>query len=152
MYHTSINISRSIAEKLKETAEKYNISRRKLITMIFLYCHDNLDFDQFVSGLTKYQRLAPGDGWKCLRVDFDDSQCDIYFLYRNKFRISLSKLLAVGFVLFFDRVLKDLNFNNEIKKEDFLNLLISYTVIKFLLISFVKDALKFFKKSEKNKT
>ncbi|MBN1499769.1 MAG: hypothetical protein JW982_06435 [Spirochaetes bacterium] len=146
MHRTSLNVSISIHDKIKETSEKYCISRRKLILMIFTYCHDNLDFDKFIFGLTKYQKIAPGEKWKCLRVDFDDTQCDIYFFYRNRFRISLSKLLAVGFVLFFDRILEKLNQSIKLKKEDFSVLLNSYTEIKALLTNFVKDAFKFFKK------
>ncbi|MBN1498759.1 MAG: hypothetical protein JW982_01265 [Spirochaetes bacterium] len=152
MHHTSINISLLIMTKLKETSEKYCISRRKLVSMILYSCHENFNFDVFSSGLTNYQKIAPGDEWKCMRIDFDDTQCDIYFFYRNRFRISLSKLIAVGFILFFDKILKILNKDNEVNKKDFLNFLNSYTKAKCFLIDFVKDAFKFFIQQTENKT
>ncbi len=145
MNKTSLNVSLKMSEKLTDISKKFNISKKQLVAMIFQYCHDNLNFNIQVTGcLTSYQKKAPGDKWKCLRVDFSETECDVYFLYRNLFRISLSKLLAVGFVLFFDMIVAELNGDSDDEKNAVEEIINSYTEIKQLLYNFTCDSFKYF--------
>ncbi len=102
--------------------------------------------------LTGYQKKVPGNKWKCLRVDLDDTQCDVYLFYRNNFRISLSKLLSVGFVLFFDRIIEELAGDSDEQKEDLVWFLYTYTEIQALLWNVVTDSFKYFDLPAEKKT
>ncbi len=150
MHKTSLNISSKMNTRLNEASEQFKISKRMLVAKIFKLCHRNLDFNILVTGeLTGYQKKSPGDKWKCLRVDFSDTECDVYVEYRKMFRISLSKLLAVGFFLFFDQIINELNNNSMNEKVEVAEILNTYTDIKRLLYNSIKDALKFFILPEK---
>ncbi|MBN1499430.1 MAG: hypothetical protein JW982_04715 [Spirochaetes bacterium] len=145
MNRTSLNVSGYVFDEMKEVCLKFNISRKDIIKRIFTLCHNNFDFVKGEYGkLTAYQKKAPGDSWKCMRVDFDELQCDLYFLYRNRFRISLSKLLAVGFVLFFDQIVNELSEKSDNSDQIKKDILDTYTVIKQLLYFLVKDSFIYF--------
>ncbi len=145
MHQTSLNVSQKLDGRLTEISAKFKISKRQLVGKIFMYCHHHLNFNILITGrLTGYQKKTKGDKWKCLRVDFSDAECDVYFEYRKMFRISLSKLLAVGFFLFFDLIVAELSGESKDTNEpidDFLN---SYTEIKQLLYDSIKDILAYF--------
>ncbi|MBN1499925.1 MAG: hypothetical protein JW982_07215 [Spirochaetes bacterium] len=143
MHKTSLNISGRISNELGQASLRFGISRRKLIISIFMYCHRYFDFEKFQYGLTKYQKKVPEDVWKCFRIDLDDTCCDVYFFYRNRFRISLSRLLAVGFTLFFDQIIRDLKERCE-NTGDLKNVINSYTELKLILMNFLKDSFKYF--------
>ncbi len=153
MHKTSLNVSRNLNARLNEVSEKFNISKRMLVRKIFMYCHAHLDFSLLVTGeLIAYQRKVPGDKWKCLRVDFSDTECDVYFEYKKMFRISLSKLLAVGFVLFFDLIIAELSGASEDKISDAEWILNTYTETKQILYAFVEDTFKYFNLKPKKET
>ncbi|MBN1501565.1 MAG: hypothetical protein JW982_15505 [Spirochaetes bacterium] len=145
MNRTSLNISSNILNKLNETSITFKISKKHLILKIFEYCHGNFNYNNFEYGkLTGYQKISTDDSWNCFRIDFDDTQCDVLFFYKNQYRISLSKLLALGFVLFFDKIIEELsrNFKNQIDMVSFLN---SYTRIKKILWNSLHDSFKYFR-------
>ncbi len=145
MHRTSLNVNGRINVRLDEVSEKFNISKKQLVAKIFMYCHRNLNFNIMVTGeLTGYQKKIPGDKWKCLRVDFSDAECDVYFEYKKMFRISLSKLFAVGFVLFFDLIINELSGNSDAEEKENVDILNSYTETKQIMIDFVKDLFRFF--------
>ncbi len=144
MKKTSFNVSRNIFIKLDDVSKRFNISKRKLVVKIFFYCHNCMNFDKVAGGLSVYQKKVPGDKWKCLRVDFEDIDCDLYLLYRYRFRISLSKLLAVGFVLFFDQIINELSEKSDLEFQDIDQLLNSYTEIRQILYAYVEDSFKYF--------
>lgn len=145
MNATSMNVSQKIYLQLSDASRTYKISKRELVSKIFLCCHENLNFDLFELGvLTKYQVLADGDSWKCLRIDFNETQADVFLFYRNRFRISLSKLFSVAFVLFFDKIIKELSSDLEVGMEIVECFLNSYTEIKMYLYNYIEDALKYF--------
>lgn len=142
MNPTSLNMSLSIFNEIHQAGIKFNISKKDIIYLIFRYCHNNFNFNNFQYGkLTAYQKKLPDDSWKCFRIDFTETQCDVYFLHRNNYRISLSKLLAVGFYLFFDKILSELSQNEKTTKIEFSN---SYTDLKRKLLPFVKNSFKYF--------
>ncbi|MBN1499150.1 MAG: hypothetical protein JW982_03265 [Spirochaetes bacterium] len=150
MHRTSLNVSNFMITQLNFISKKYKIDKKTLIARIFSYCHNNLNFEQYVGGLTRYQKLAAGDTWKCLRMDFSDMQCDIYFFYRNKFRISLSRLLAAGFFLFFDQIIDDLNKEVKIEIETLTFILNSYTDLKSILKHYLSETFKHFNLKQEN--
>ncbi len=145
MHKTSLNVSMKMNGQLDKISDEFRISKKRLVARIFRYCHENLDFSILVTGkLSGYQKKCPGDKWKCLRVDFSDTECDVYFEYRKIFRISLSKLLAIGFFLFFDQIVAELSGDSDEKKETIKQILYNYTEIKRLLYKSIQDSLKFF--------
>lgn len=153
MHPTSLNVSVKIFNQISNTSKKTGISKRKIISKIFLYCHNNINFNfQEIGKLTGYQKKSDDDSWKCMRIDFTDTQCDVYLFYRNHFRISLSKLFAVGFFLFFDEVIKELSEEIKMDCEVLKSCLHSYTEIKSILYNSIKNVLKYFENNDKNKT
>ncbi len=152
MHKTSLNINKKLYLKLAAASKKFNVSKKYLIIRIFHYCHENLNFNKQITGcLTGYQKKMPGDKWKCLRIDFNDTQCDIYLLYRNMFRISLSKLLAVGFFLFFDQIIEELSGKSD-TEEAAKEIMISYTELKQKYKYMFKDVFKYFNLPSEKKT
>ncbi len=147
-HSTSLNSSKMIKSDIERISSELGITRSKLIKEILWYCLDNLDFAFFLSGLARYQKKYEESNWKCIRLDLNELECDLFLLCRFKFRISVSKLLAVGFVLFIEDVINKLSGNEEKKA----NVSSSYTETVAFFKEKVKDEFYYFVKTKKNTT
>ncbi len=141
MNATSVNMDAGMHYELKKICNEYGISMKQLITLILKYIRKNLNKFSHAYNLTRYQKRIKGRKWKCVRINFSENECKNNFFSRFKYRISLSKLLAVGFVLFIDEIIENLKNN---KKENTENCNF-YTSIPRYFIESVSDEFKYFK-------
>lgn len=121
MYKTSVNLCNEIFLMMNVVKNKYGISKSDLIRKILFLCNKNLNSNKQISGLSRYQP-ASESGWKCFQIAFSKDECDDVFLSKFKYRISLSKLIFIGFYLFIDDILDDL----EKEKENVFEVINSY--------------------------
>ncbi|MBN1499719.1 MAG: hypothetical protein JW982_06180 [Spirochaetes bacterium] len=114
MYHTSLNINRAIYKIIAESAEKYNVSIcyiiRKLISKMLV----NFDFALKQKTLTEYQCKYPECIYKRFHITFSENEIEANFKARLDYKISVSKILILGFILFFHEIIKELDGNEKI--------------------------------------
>ncbi len=126
MLSTSINVKKDFMSELREISEKYHISISELIKRILHHVYRHLNKKIIINELTHYQKKDRKKRWKCFRIDFSENECTLNFKVRCKYRISLSKLLFVGFILFIEDVIAEIASSNNESDDKILN---SYTAI-----------------------
>ncbi len=147
LFSTSMNIDSTLMEQLDEICKQYGISRSDLIKLILKCVCKKYQVLKSATGLTRYQKQQKGHKWKCVRIDFSEEECALFFQTRFKYRVSVSKLLFIGFVLFLDEILEELNGNDK-EKSPISN---SYTLERLDLLPYMYEEVIFFGKIEENK-
>ncbi|MBN1501232.1 MAG: hypothetical protein JW982_13820 [Spirochaetes bacterium] len=140
MNKTSLNINSELFAQLYDICLEYKLSVPELIKKILRYVYVNYNYSRDSMGLTRYQKRISGTSWKCVNVKFSEQECKYNFFCRFKFRISLSKALFIGFVLFIDDILKSLSTD----KEKTIN---SYSIFIEIYKNYFSKEIELFKKS-----
>ncbi len=104
MFSTTLNINRELFDLLDKISRELNISRAALIRELLKYTCKEMQYYKRMVGLTRYQKKAGKRGWKCFHIEFSEAECRLFFSCRFMYRISVSKLLLIGFVLFINDV------------------------------------------------
>lgn len=143
--NTSINLHQTIIDEIAVISEEANISKSEIVRML-IWKIKKINFQKFVRGnLIEYQvkyKIIDSEG--CLisaygKMHFSQSSdlCDYSKFLRYNYRISLSKLVAISFSLFWQEILNEL-FESEEKeldsyeqKDEYLNQLIEYFEERF---------------------
>ncbi|MBN1501272.1 MAG: hypothetical protein JW982_14025 [Spirochaetes bacterium] len=118
MYSTTLNIRQDVYKQLKQLSLEYEISVTYLIQKILKQTGKNLKVEFKRTESTHYQDKQPEKAnWKCFHIVFPEDEFNQNLQFRYNYRISLSKLLFIGFVLFLDKVL--LKLENKGKMHNF---------------------------------
>ncbi len=152
MAKTTINMKKDLFVSLGEISEQLKVTKSALVRRILMYTHENLDFNKYYGDLTRYQRYQkriPGNEWKCFHVNYSELESDVFLLCRFHFRISLSKLLFIGFCLFIEEVID--SFNDE-KEEVKIKSKYSYTSFFNKYTEIVRKEMCIFQKEVKTRT
>lgn len=107
MHSTTININSEIFNEIEKISSLLNVSKSDVIKKVLWYCKKKSNFKKFFMSLTKYQVPDPKSDWQKFHINYSDLECTVFFYLRFQFRISLSKLLAVGLTLFHKEMIKD---------------------------------------------
>ncbi len=148
MYSTSININFLIFRKIELISKDLNISKATLIREIIKYTCLNYHARKNMNGLTRYQKSRKNTKWKCFRLKFSEDECRLFFKCRFLYRVSVSKMLFVGFILFLDEVVEKIK-KGEISEKN-IKKVNCYTSLRKELLIFIKDEMILFKKYKNN--
>ncbi|MBN1501508.1 MAG: hypothetical protein JW982_15215 [Spirochaetes bacterium] len=148
MFSTSMNIDGTILNSINDISKNYGISKSGLIKELLERVCMNYTECIAASGLTSYQRLGKDRNWKCFRIDLTEKDCLRFFKIRFKYRVSVSKLLLIGFVLFLDEVLEKLKKNCVIKSK----ISNSYTSIRKYFRIFIQKEVNLLTKTKNKQT
>ncbi len=148
MYFTTLNIDPVLYEQLDKICENHGITHACLIKEILKCVCMNYDLSKYSFGLTRYQKRRKGCKWKCFRIDFSEEECRLFYGNRFKFRVSVSKMLYVGFVLFLKEALENIFKEDEDHAEKIFN---SYTSLIKKMLPYIAEETIFFKIIHKKK-
>ncbi|MBN1500010.1 MAG: hypothetical protein JW982_07640 [Spirochaetes bacterium] len=141
MYSTTLNIRLDVYKQLKQLSLEYEISVTYLIQKILKQTGKNLKINFMRNDSTHYQDKQPEkSNWKCFHIVFPNDEFNQNLQFRYKYRISLSKLLFIGFVLFIGKVLAQLENKGENNKFQYnytSNIIIYWHLIKKELEIFI---------------
>lgn len=141
---TSANINISIANQIKELSITKNISQSQIIITMLDYIIPRINSQQVEKQLTEYQIRAKG---LYTKVDYipDDILCDKLGFIRWFYRVSISMIISVCYLLFWDKILDIFEPKRKIKEHLLFNYeqiikissnLINYYSNRFQIIKF----------------
>ena len=108
MYSTTLCVKYDVVQKIHKISSKYNIPISLIIRELIGYTCKYIRKYDSISGLTAYQNNEFPKNWKRIHVSFMDYECDIFFKSRARYKVSVSKLLFIGFCFFLDVIIKKL--------------------------------------------
>ncbi len=147
MFSTTINIHGIIFFLIEKICLELNISKSFLIKKIITYTCYKLNSAKYGRGLTCYQRKMGPRRWKCFHVEFSEQECKLFFECRAKFRISVSKLLLIGVILFLKEIIEELKLEKTKASE---KIFYSYTRIQIQFYKNIEKELWFFNFNREN--
>ena len=143
MNETSLSIFSSIKSEIRQlslaSGKSCNFICKHLISQV-INCHN---YASIQTGLIDYQKKFDTD-FKVLRYRLTDQEHISFHLARIRLKTSISKLLLIGFLLFFKKLVKKLTQKNKHKK--FNN---NYTIIYQKAFYQLNDFLKKVEKIQK---
>ena len=115
---SSLNVDISVFYSMNEISDHLNITMSDLAKEILFYTINTFNSEKTVGLLTEYQNHNP-DQWKCLDYNMNQYEADTFASARLKFRMSVSKILFIGFMLFGNIVVSLIKkrFGIKVKKE-----------------------------------
>lgn len=128
---TSAYVDTKVAEEIKQFAEENNKKVNRVIIDLIKLTIKSMKLCNISDYLTEYQNHKP-NSWQRLNYYIENSDIDLIFKIRQHCKISISKLLFIGFLLFWNKLLKIYKKDKTISNE-----LNSYAIIQFLYIEFI---------------
>lgn len=99
MYSTTINVNSNIMDLIDNHCNSNNCAKSEFIKKALrIAIKDHSDVS---GGLTKYQSKDVNESWMIFHINFLKNECDEFLGARFRFRLSLSKLLLIGVIIFF---------------------------------------------------
>lgn len=136
---SSLYVENRIKEQLIEASDLLQISAC-MLSKILIKKVCNLDLRDIRKNiLSKYQESGDDFLYDTFRYRLSDEEYILFNSCRMKFRCSISLLLLIGYLLFFDKLIK-----KHFKKRNKSKILDSYTTNKSLLYKTVINLLKSF--------
>ncbi len=147
MSSTTINMNSDVSEKLNKISKKINVSKTQLIKDLLYFVFRNLDFEKYFANTSRYQKKIPGAEWEQFHINYSELDCDVFLICRFQFRISVSKLVFIGFCLFLQDVI---DFYDKGKEKISKDMIDSYSSFTQYLNQFIEDEMIILRKKYKN--
>lgn len=103
--HSTINIDFNILSEISSISDKHRVKTSHLVKTLISQTIHFLKSDG-ISGLCEYQAHLPDNGWKCFHYCLNELEADLYANARAKHKLSISKMVLIGFLFFLDEALK----------------------------------------------
>ncbi|MBN1500853.1 MAG: hypothetical protein JW982_11885 [Spirochaetes bacterium] len=98
---TSANMDIIFFNKLNEASCLFDISCKTIFKDLIKTVKQNIHCKKISGILTEYQNHSP-ECWKKFNYSLDNNEIEIFGLLRQKYKISISKLAFIGFILFWE--------------------------------------------------
>ncbi len=113
MYESSLNIDADVKSIITNYSAISRISMSTIVKLLLKKVDKKYRKNPFMPGLIQYQRHTPDNGFEKLHYLLDRKEKDQFELMRARYKISISYLVLIGFLLFFDDLVNELsNLNN----------------------------------------
>lgn len=120
---TSANVDGDFYDELENTAKNFNMHIDNIYKDLIAITKQNIHCEHVLGLLTEYQNHRP-ERWETVYYSLDTNEIEIYGKLRQKYKISISKLAFIGFVLFWDLLMYI--YQERLKKQGAEELLFSY--------------------------
>ncbi|MBN1498557.1 MAG: hypothetical protein JW982_00240 [Spirochaetes bacterium] len=126
MKHTSANMDGKFYDVINYTGCKFNISKEKIFKDLIKLLLKNAKCSAFTNILTEYQDHSP-DHWETFYYSLSPEEIETFSKARQKYKLSISKMAFIAFVLFWKKLLnKYENVTESFKKKVTFNSYDSY--------------------------
>lgn len=103
---TTLNADFAIIDKIIKCSKSYSISEEEIVKKCILkVCNYLINYKR--SCLREYQRHKPISGWVCYHYDLNEEENELFSKVSQQYKISISKMLFIGFILFFEGILSE---------------------------------------------
>ncbi len=139
LHYTSANMDGDFFDELNRVSDKFNISNEKIFKDLIDMISQSITCGLVKGMLTEYQDHCP-ERWETLYYSLSDEEIENFTKARQKYKVSISKLAFMGFVLFWRLLL--LRYSERLKtsnlKEDFNSYVQYFTKCKIYTENFKK--------------
>ncbi len=102
---TSANVDEKFFYEICLAAEKYNLTRNEIIKDIIKLTIKAIQSGRISGKLIEYQNHSPND-WETIYYTLDENEIELFSASRQKYKISISKLAFIGFILFWKQLIQ----------------------------------------------
>lgn len=148
MKNTTLYVDNDVLEEIRMVSKELNVSSALLIKKILLLMNDKYINCKLNGKLTKYQRHNPYNGFEKFRIDFHEFEIDVFSKLSYCTKVSLSHLLFLGFLLFFNKIVKELKGNVVKNPNSYTDILVFYKKYLLYMLEYIE---KNAKRGEKQK-
>ncbi len=120
---TSANLDGDFYDDLKELSELFSIHESTIFKDLIEITEQHFKCNHVYNQLTEYQNHSP-ERWEKLHYSLDQSEIEKIGKARQKYKISISKLAFIGFLLFWELLI--FIYKERLKKSIDINFLDSY--------------------------
>jgi hypothetical protein len=146
MKKTSAYVDSCIYFEIQSISTKFGISNSKIAKDLILIAINSFNSGKVFGSLTEYQNHKPVS-WERLYYQLNIDEAEFFSISRQKFKISISKLLFIGFSLFWKQlVYKYKNRISKVKIKIKMNSYDRFTLLYSDYISYFKKRFKIIKK------
>ncbi|MBN1500628.1 MAG: hypothetical protein JW982_10750 [Spirochaetes bacterium] len=131
MFETTIYLDLSVYSMIQNFSVERDISICKVIKLLLTQVC-NIDNKVIITGkLTEYQNHQPEVDYRIFRYRLSEDEHKLFSSARHRLELSISKLLLIGFLMFFDNIF---NINDDKQKYNYtiFKKKLYYEVLKFL--------------------
>ncbi|MBN1501302.1 MAG: hypothetical protein JW982_14175 [Spirochaetes bacterium] len=103
-FKTSANIDGYFYDQIRKAAAIFNINEKIIFKDLICIIITSADCGYITNSLTEYQDHSP-QKWETIYYQLDAVEIETFLKARLKYKISISKLAFIGFVLFWNLLL-----------------------------------------------
>lgn len=118
LHKTSANMDGSFFDSIIEKAELFKLTHQQIFKDLINLLLDSAGCEHVFNLLTEYQDHTT-DRWETFYYTLDDREIEVFSIARQKYKISISKLAFMAFVLFWDTLLLRYSMRLTNKKTDY---------------------------------
>ena len=144
MKSTTMNLDKAVCQEINKAAEFYDVTRIYLVKKIIKKIDIFYNKIHIWGKLKMYQDHSPDKGWKCFHYQLSNEECDLFANVSHRLKISISKLILIGFVLFFKQILRKLEKRNNSEK-----IIYSYTLLNYKYYYIVQKSVYYLEKNRR---
>ncbi len=98
---TSANMDGNLFDQISEAGDQFNIQADTIFKDLLEITKQNIHSEHVYGLLTEYQNHSP-ERWEKLHYALNEEEIEKFGKMRQKYKMSISKLAFVGFVLFWE--------------------------------------------------
>ncbi|MBN1500338.1 MAG: hypothetical protein JW982_09285, partial [Spirochaetes bacterium] len=125
MLESSLYMDKNVKKILNDYAFSTGVSTTYIIKHLLKMLNSRYSYTPTVPGLIKYQKKQEKENWKIIRYKLTQEEKELFEEMRIKFKISISFLVLIAFLLFF----KKLKQSKDIIKNSITCSMYSYTLL-----------------------
>ncbi|MBN1499355.1 MAG: hypothetical protein JW982_04340, partial [Spirochaetes bacterium] len=118
-HKTSANMDGEVFDSINKTAAFYNIKSEKIFIDLITLLLNSANCSHILNLLTEYQDHSPKN-WETFYYSLDENEIEIFSKARQKYKISISKLAFMAFVVFWKSLLLRYSIRLTNSKNEFL--------------------------------
>lgn len=108
MKSTTINVDVRILEQIKEFSKKSGLTQTEIVKKILKKVAKSTTDIKYSTGLNHYQDHCVDEGFKKIHINFDEDEIWMIKLAALRLKLSVSKMLFLGFVFWFKVLIKSI--------------------------------------------
>ncbi len=103
--YTSANVDVDFYNELLTASERYDIRDNIIFKDLINLTKQHVKSDHVIGLLTEYQNHKP-EQWEKLHYGLNEDEIENFSKMRQKYKISISKLAFIGFILFWELLMR----------------------------------------------
>ncbi len=112
MLESSIEIDKDVKLIISVFTSISGVSQAWIIKELLRMVNSRYSYTPTLPGLIQYQRKQSKENWKKLRYKLTQEEKELFEEMRTKYKMSISHLVFIGFILFFDELAFNVSCNN----------------------------------------